>query len=560
MKMILRAQFAILVLIVPVRFSQVFSQEVSTAEGRDVLRPNPQTTYEPGLHLLVDPEMIVESHDVTVIMNQPVKLPEPVITSTWRPYRYAAAWGNVIREPNGLFRMWYLDLIVGPHDHANRKVWGDESDYGYHPQHPGDYRDVDLSFICYAESWDGIHWDKPALGIVEFEDSTANNIVLNGCQASKQFDGAITNMDGCTVVRDDRDPDPNRRYKMLAYWETVHRYDNRHNGLHRPEADIKRFNNKNTRGHYIACSPDGIHFGKLEPSGLPKIGIDRNLVMRDYKRSQWRAYLRPDIPANEYVKNVRAAGLSTSSDFRNWSKLETVLVPDEEDLFGAIRSFSSLIPFNYGQEDLGFLVTDDSCGTATYLVCMDKDNNWKRLYRDRPIIPYGIPGSFDRRGVSPTHNEPIIVGDELYIYYSAASAIKNHPAGYRSIGLAKLRRDAFVGVAPGVSKTKSEPNKSGEPTFTTRPLKVSANNLVVNFENLIDDSRLLLELLDENKNPIPGYTRDDCFPVGIDSIRAPVKWKSRNDLSSLIGKEVSIRVSFVNSVVYAFKFYDTEKP
>jgi hypothetical protein len=522
-----------------------------------VLQQNPQTTYEPGLHLLVDPDSIVESNGVTVILNQPVKHPEPVVVSSWLPYRFATAWGNVIREPNGLYRMWYLDMIISPHDHAKRKVWGDESDYGYHPQGPGDFPDVDIQFICYAESWDGIKWTKPALGVVEFEGSTANNIVASGRAAAKQFAGAITNMDGCTVVRDDGDPDPNRRYKMLAYWETVHRYDNRHNGLHRPEEDIKRFNNKNIRGHYISCSPDGIHFGDLEPSGLPKVGIDRNLIMRDYKRNQWRVNMRPDIPKNEFSSFVRGAGILTGTDFKTWSPLEAVLAPDEGDQFGGIQDFEAFIPFNYGEEDLGYLNVNNMRGKrfAPYLTCQGRDGKWKRVFRDQPAIVCGSPGSFDRAGVSPLQNEPIIVGDELYIYYSAFSRINNHPAGARSIGLAKMRRDAFVGAAAGVIAPKSNFDLSGEATFTTWPLKVTGPRLAVNFEKFNDSSRLQIELRDENKNPIPGYTLDDCQPITTDGIRVPVVWKEGKDLSALMGKEVLIRVSFVNGAVYAFKFY-----
>ena len=31
---------------------------------------------------------------------------------------------------------------------------------------------------CYAESPDGIHWERPGLGFVEYDDSTDNNIIL----------------------------------------------------------------------------------------------------------------------------------------------------------------------------------------------------------------------------------------------------------------------------------------------------------------------------------------------------------------------------------------------
>ena len=35
------------------------------------------------------------------------------------------------------------------------------------------------SVVCYAESKDGLHWEKPSLGICEYNGSTDNNIILD---------------------------------------------------------------------------------------------------------------------------------------------------------------------------------------------------------------------------------------------------------------------------------------------------------------------------------------------------------------------------------------------
>ena len=40
------------------------------------------------------------------------------------------------------------------------------------------YYDSQAGWICYAESPDGIHWTKPELGLVSWQGSTANNIML----------------------------------------------------------------------------------------------------------------------------------------------------------------------------------------------------------------------------------------------------------------------------------------------------------------------------------------------------------------------------------------------
>jgi len=61
-------------------------------------------------------------------------------------------------------------------------------------------------FYCYAESDDGIHWRKPELGIVEFDGSKENNIILEGL-GTHNF-----------APFKDANPDcaPEARYKALA--------------------------------------------------------------------------------------------------------------------------------------------------------------------------------------------------------------------------------------------------------------------------------------------------------------------------------------------------------
>ena len=64
-----------------------------------------------------------------------------------------------------------------------------------------------LMSVCYATSRDGIHWERPNLGLVEYQDSSDNNIVL--------LDASFGN-----VIKDTRDPDPDRLYKWELY--TMH--------------------------------------------------------------------------------------------------------------------------------------------------------------------------------------------------------------------------------------------------------------------------------------------------------------------------------------------------
>ena len=169
---------------------------------------------DPNLHLLVDDYELQHYVNLIRVVNQPRKERDPVVVADqpWEGAR-AQAWGSVQQDPDGLIRMWYFSFS------------GLQS------------RDMDRSGYGYAESRDGIHFDKPDLGVAEFRGSKNNNIWYcmapdgkNLCEeelarrgqglpatdADGQVIGVVNNMDGLTVVRDEDEPDPDKRYKLIS--------------------------------------------------------------------------------------------------------------------------------------------------------------------------------------------------------------------------------------------------------------------------------------------------------------------------------------------------------
>jgi len=94
---------------------------------------------------------------------------------------------GTVRRENGRFRMWYsatgTDSPISPGQPVRN--W----------QH--------YMRVCYAESQDGRAWQRPELGLVEFKGSRRNNILPD-----------IQRLP--TVVYDPREPDPDRRYKCFG--------------------------------------------------------------------------------------------------------------------------------------------------------------------------------------------------------------------------------------------------------------------------------------------------------------------------------------------------------
>ena len=140
------------------------------------------------LLLAIDERAFPLRENVALYLSKPEIRPEPVLMPSENPQAPDSAathfYGTVLKEGDR-FRMWY---------YANH-IAGDEDQKGVSP-------------ICYAESDDGENWTRPELGQVEWKGSRANNLIALGPDPTQECSGV-------SVLRDDEDPNPDRRYKMV---------------------------------------------------------------------------------------------------------------------------------------------------------------------------------------------------------------------------------------------------------------------------------------------------------------------------------------------------------
>ena len=95
---------------------------LSPLRGQDGIEV-PKTTHDPGLYLFVDDHWVADQQGLTRIHNRAQPLEEPIIWPDDPKTETDCAWGNVIREPDGRFRMWYVTMTMGhngagPHEIA----------------------------------------------------------------------------------------------------------------------------------------------------------------------------------------------------------------------------------------------------------------------------------------------------------------------------------------------------------------------------------------------------------------------------------------------------------
>jgi hypothetical protein len=67
------------------------------------------------------------------------------------------------------------------------------------------------TYLCYATSKDGIHWEKPELGLIDYRGTKTNNIVFEAHEAPELGISGI--LDAVSIIKDPLDPHRSRRYK-----------------------------------------------------------------------------------------------------------------------------------------------------------------------------------------------------------------------------------------------------------------------------------------------------------------------------------------------------------
>lgn len=346
--------------------------------------------------LFLDDQVIESQQGLTRQMHPVRKHGDNPLIVPDQPWegRSVLLYGGVIRDPETkLFRMWYL-------------VWGK------HVDQP--------SFVCYAESADGIHWEKPTLSLHPFRDNTDNNIVLPGWSQT-------------SVVFDPHDTDPERRYKALL----------RYNGL---------------RGF---TSPDGLHWKDV--GVLIDQGYDGTTLHWNPIEKQWVAMVKI------FKDGKRARGYATSKDFFNWTDTYFMSAVDQQD--AADDEMYAMSMFHYETVFIGLLrmYHTQSDVVDIQLATSRNGRHWERPSRE-PFIPTGAEkGDWDFGNNSVPATPPIRVGDELWFYYAGRSTLHNEIPNDGAIGLATLRLDGFVSM-----------DAADQGTLTTKPLRLAGNQLCLN--------------------------------------------------------------------------------
>jgi len=244
------------------------------------------TTKGQAMLLAIDDVSLSLKRNLCYYITKPSLHPEPVLTpSRDNPdaldYIGCHFYGAVLYE-QGKFRMWYYPQYLG----ANPDLSPEQKKL------TKSYRQTHNRWdgpVAYAESDDGIEWTKPNLGQLLFKGNRDNN----------GLDLPDVLIQGAPVIRDDDDPDPNRRYKMIC------------NVL--PQTIPPTIPDRTIR---TATSPDGIHW-TAGPQSC--IGGDRFEAASLYKfNGLYFVNGQVDGVSNDGRTIGRSGFVRISTDFDHW--------------------------------------------------------------------------------------------------------------------------------------------------------------------------------------------------------------------------------------------------
>jgi hypothetical protein len=468
------------------------------------------------MEFLLDDSLLDRSAGVEPVLGCPKKESDPVLVPEMPWEMGGIVARHALLLDDGVFRLWY-------------GAAGTEQPI---PEEGERQR-----LLCCAESSDGIHWERPDLGLFEYEGSRANNITGTKSDA----DGATWN-----VVKDLDDPDPARRYKALGFDYCV--------------TSLVEGVKPGDMGICVAYSPDGYSWTPphMVVSTHDATDADCMLPERDPDTGLWTLFIRPRThPKRRFV------AISTSNDFEDWTSPRMVLTPDSGD--DEWTEFYGLTATCVESLRVGCLWvyhnSPEYSPMTNELVFSRDDQRYTRALPGVPFLPLGRDGEFDSRMILPIRM--IEYNGEIRLYYQGMNTEHGSDRGMkmpkgrsipgetpvRYVGLARLPWGHFRGLRARL-----------DGMIETRWMCNYGDSGVSAIAEVEPHGWIHAEILDQYGAAIPGFDRSSCAATIEDDGRLRFTWRDgligRYGDSSVgggtIGHVVKVRFHLHRATLFGF--------
>lgn len=399
-----------------------------------------------------------------------------------------------------------------------------------------------LHKMAYATSKDGIHWDRPNLGIV----GDTNEILADrgNIHASNDNPGEINNFrpDSTTVFIDYDTDKPDERYKMF---------------MRNPGGNMPGI---------AAVSADGIHWSKARRTVVQG---DRSTMFYNPFRKKWVYSIRSGFSGNRDRKYAECDDFLEGANWEgkdvNWLCADATDKPNpyiretpglyNVDCVAYESIMLGMFQVYYGPNNK--VCFETGAPKITELISMySRDGFHFTRPTNEPFIGASLTsGSWDRGYVQSAGGLCTIHGDELWFYYIGFEGDESkggtgNPNDCQfdtmysggATGIAKLRRDGFVSL-----------DTENVADLHTKKLTFHGKRDRFFINAIVDkEGYLFAEILDEGNNVLA-----KSAPFVGDSTCAELDF-GNFDLSTLEDKVFKVHISAHKASFYSFWFSDNE--
>ena len=445
--------------------------------------------------IFVDRYFIDKLDGVSLLMHHP-RDEGPVLYYD-KPWEGVFGMGSTVIKDNDIYRFYYRGL-------PSLELVKEGVAY-------------EKNVFCYAQSNDGIHWEKPNLKIYEYNGSYDNNILMKEC---------------LSLFIDTK---PNTALEQ------------RYKGLFPVEQ----------KGLYAYISSDGIHWNKLKEEPLITKGAfdGGNIPFWSDSEQCYVCYFR--IWSLGGYDGFRTIARTTSPDFIHWTEPIAMTFGDTpmEHLYTNQTAPYFRAPHIYINIGARFwpdrqVVTDKQaqelnvwpgyygdCSDA-YLASTRGGSVYDRTFMESFVRPGIGMENWVSRTNYPVLNVVQTGPTEMSIYVN-----HNYAQPTAHLRRYSMRLDGFASL--------SAPYKGGE--ALTKFFKFSGNELEINYSTSAA-GELRFEIQDEQGKAIQGFTMEESDVIIGNEIERVVSWKGKSDVKDLASKTIRLRIFMKDADIFSLKF------
>ncbi len=378
--------------------------------------------------------------------------------------------------------------------------------------------------LCVAESDDGLHWERPVVGEIEYKGSKDNNIVFAPGRSP-----AV-----CHDPEDEEAP-----FKLFYHGPS--------------EAD-------GPAGLKCATSKDGYRWSRL-PGTLLSPVADRKTAMSSKVNGKYVFFLKPEKSRPRY--GARVISISESEDLSTFSEPELILRPDLIDEPNI--EFYGFAAFPYSDMYVGLIERyNASPDMSDIILAWSRDlRSWERPVQREAFIGPEYPWNRLWSGVST--GAPIQVGNQLWFHFSGRHGAHYHvkagPPEYGAVGLATITVDRFASISA------SHAVLGAEGRLVTKAMTWPGGDLLLNASTTRDlhgypsdgGGAMSVEVWDGEGRPVEGFSGDQpaIFDGNVPTRNAidpaTIRWPADRSLNHLAGRRIKLVFYMRDSHLYSFR-------